>query len=66
MGSTKSVHAFELDPGPTASGPIYCPRHTLVTYIEDLIWSYASSAVVNQEQVIFLKFGSANSVGFPS
>lgn len=29
MGSIKSVRALQLNPGPTASGPIYCPSHTI-------------------------------------
>lgn len=34
MGYTKSLDASELDPGTTAIGPIYCPSHSIVTYIQ--------------------------------
>lgn len=51
MGSTKSVHALQLDTGFTASGPIFCPRHTIVTCIQGPCSSYAGSPVVSLESV---------------
>ena len=48
MGSTKSVHALDLDSGPTASGPIYCPSHTIITCIQ---WASFSPKQVFQLSV---------------
>ena len=70
MGSKRSVQALGTNSGPSASDLKDCPRNTIVTHIQSLVWSHAGvptlpiSVVANICELPLLR--SAVSMGIPS